>query len=284
MRSALRHRCNDRPLTSADAVVAVLCCAALRCAVLLCQSIMEYNGSAVVAMTGRGCVAIASDLRLGVQFATVACDFPKVYRIHEHLLIGLPGLATDVQTVLNKVRFREKLYALREERAMKPSTFANMVSSLLYEKRFGPFFVEPIIAGLTPVEVKADDGSLSTHYEPYITAMDLIGAGVDTTDFVVGGTSSEELYGVCEAMYRPGLEAEDLFETISQCLLAAVDRDCLAGWGAVVHVMSVASGQRTLVARANPVPVPAPVLADRTPHCLPPSLCARRCCTVPPSA
>jgi len=194
-------------------------------------------------MTGAGCVAIASDLRYGIQYATVACDFPKVYRIHDHLFIGLPGLATDVQTVVNKVRFREKLYALREERQMKPSVFANMVSSLLYEKRFGPFFVEPIIAGLTRVETKkeeggGEDGEVSVTYEPYITAMDLIGAGVDTTGFVVGGTSSEELYGTCEALYRPNLPPEDLFETISQCLLSAVDRDCLAGWGAVVHIIT----------------------------------------------
>jgi len=56
-------------------------------------------------------------------------------------------------------------------------------------------------------------------------------------DFVVVGTSGEELYGVCEAFYRKDLEPEDLFETISQCLLAAVDRDCLAGWGADVHIM-----------------------------------------------
>jgi len=203
------------------------------------MSITEYNGGAVVAMTGRNCVAIASDLRFGIQFQTIACDFPKVFRIHDHLYIGLPGLATDIQTVLNKCRFREKLYALREERKMKPAVFGNMVSSMLYEKRFGPYFVEPIIAGLTATTTTdPDSGAVSTSYTPYITAMDLIGASVDTSDFVVGGTSSEELYGVCEAMYKPDMEAEDLFETISQCLLAAQDRDCLAGWGAVVHVIT----------------------------------------------
>ena len=30
------------------------------------------------------------------------------------------------------------LYKLREEREMKPSTFANVVAHTLYEKRFGP--------------------------------------------------------------------------------------------------------------------------------------------------
>jgi 20S proteasome subunit beta 3 len=31
--------------------------------------------------------------------------------------------------------FRHKLYQLREERDMKPETFANLVSAILYEKR-----------------------------------------------------------------------------------------------------------------------------------------------------
>ena len=32
-------------------------------------------------------------------------------------------------------------------------------------------------------------------------------------------------------------EPDDLFETISQALLNAVDRDALSGWGAVVHIL-----------------------------------------------
>ena len=97
----------------------------------------EYNGAAVLAMTGRNCVAIArcvvcgairwlgaepgwaqcgsaqqhsptppthalcecSDLRLGIQGQTVAMDFEKTFRMTDKLYVGLPGLATDVQTL-----------------------------------------------------------------------------------------------------------------------------------------------------------------------------------------
>ncbi len=68
--------------------------------------------------------------------------------------------------------------------------------------------------------------------------MDLIGAPVYTTDFVVAGTSSENLYGMCESLYKPDMSPEDLFETAAQALLAAVDRDALAGWGGVVHIIT----------------------------------------------
>jgi hypothetical protein len=42
------------------------------------QSIMEYNGGSVVAMVGKDCVAIASDLRLGNQALLIATNFEKV--------------------------------------------------------------------------------------------------------------------------------------------------------------------------------------------------------------
>ena len=46
------------------------------------------------------------------------------------------------------------------------------------------------------------------------------------------------LFTVRESMYRPNLDPEELFETISQCLLSAVDRDCLSGWGAEVIIIT----------------------------------------------
>ena len=66
----------------------------------------------------------------------------------------------------------------------------------------------------------------------------LAGAEVFTSDFVVAGTCSENLYGMCESLYRPDLEPDELSEVVSQALLSAVDRDALSGWGAVVHVIT----------------------------------------------
>jgi 20S proteasome subunit beta 3 len=39
---------------------------------------MEMNGGSVIAMTGKDCVAIASDLRLGQQAVGLTADFEKV--------------------------------------------------------------------------------------------------------------------------------------------------------------------------------------------------------------
>lgn len=102
------------------------------------MSITEYNGGALVAMVGKNCVAIASDRRYGIRQQTVSMNMQRIFQINEKCFLGLSGLVTDVQTVHEKLKFRTNLYKLREERDIKPSSFANLVSSVLYEKRFGP--------------------------------------------------------------------------------------------------------------------------------------------------
>jgi 20S proteasome subunit beta 3 len=59
----------------------------------------EINGSALVAMKGKGCVAIAADRRLGVQFQTIATNFQKIFQMQDNILLGLSGLGTDIQTL-----------------------------------------------------------------------------------------------------------------------------------------------------------------------------------------
>lgn len=190
------------------------------------MSILEYNGGAVIAMAGKNCVGIASDNRYGVQLQTVAMDFRKVFQISENIFVGLAGLATDVQTLDQILRFRRDLYELREGRELTPKTFSNLLSNILYEKRFGPYFVEPIVAGL------------SKSGEPFLSGMDLIGAPVSTDDFVVTGTCTGNLYGMCESLYKKDLEPDELFETLAQALLSSVDRDAISGWGGVVHIVT----------------------------------------------
>ncbi|KAI6649824.1 Proteasome subunit beta type-3-like [Oopsacas minuta] len=190
------------------------------------MSILEYNGSAIIAMIGKHCVAIASDKRLGIQAQTISTDFRKVFEVNSGLFLGLPGLATDVSTVERTLQYRLNLLQLRESRLLTPRSFMYMVSSLLYERRFGPYFVEPVIAGL-------DQES----YQPFIATMDLIGCPMEKNDFVVSGTCSEQMYGMCESLWKPNLEPLELFEIISQALLNSVDRDALSGWGGIVHVV-----------------------------------------------
>jgi len=179
----------------------------------------------MVGMIGKNCAAIATDRRLGVQFQTVSTNFQKVFKMQDNILLGLTGLASDIQTFHSLMEFKLNLYTLRENRPMKASTFVNLVSTSLYERRFSPFFVSPIVVGL-------DKGT------PVLATYDSIGCLSCTDPFQVGGTSADMILGAAETFYKENLEKDELVETVGQVLLSGVDRDCLAGWGGVVYLLT----------------------------------------------
>ncbi|XP_060052999.1 proteasome subunit beta type-3-like [Erinaceus europaeus] len=190
------------------------------------MSIMSYNEGDVMAMKRKDYVAIAANRRFGIQTQMVTMDFQKIFPMGCRLYISLARLATDVQTIAQRLKFRLNLCELKEGRQIKLYTLMSMVANLLYEKRFGPYYTEPVIAGLNPKTFK-----------PLICSLDLISCPMVTDDFVVSGTCSEQMYGMCESLWEPNMDPEHLFETISQAMPNAVDCYTVSGMGVMTHVI-----------------------------------------------
>ncbi|CAM9420505.1 unnamed protein product [Pylaiella littoralis] len=195
--------------------------------VLASSNPLELNGGSCLAMAGKDCVALAVDRRFGLEGQLVSTEAKRVLKINGQLLCGFTGLWTDALTVMQDLSSEVALKSLEEgDRPISPAALAGLLSTLLYSRRGSPFFVEPIVAGL------------DSRGKPYICGQDILGAPVEVDDFVVAGTSAQSLYGTCEAFFRVGMEREELFRAASRCLLSALERDCLSGYGAVVHLIT----------------------------------------------
>ncbi|CAF1424754.1 unnamed protein product [Rotaria magnacalcarata] len=187
------------------------------------DDIMSYNGGVALAMKGKECVAIACDKRYGVQNKTIATNFTKIF---QYVLFENVSFFLKVQTVSERLRFRTNLYELREQRKLKPLVLYNMLTNLLYERRFGPYFVYALVIGLDPKTG-----------ETYVFDSDNIGAISDNVNLATVGTASDYIFGLGELFFKPNMNADELFEATSQALLNGVDRDSASGWGAVVYVV-----------------------------------------------
>ena len=86
-----------------------------------------------------------------------------------------------------EIRRKVELYRVKENVDLTPRLFINLVSSTLYEHRWAPFFVNPIVVGL----------DITENYKPYVATYDSIGCLTESGQFQVAGTSSELLYGAC---------------------------------------------------------------------------------------
>eukprot|EP01062_Namystynia_karyoxenos_P078519 TRINITY_DN80_c0_g1_i1.p2 TRINITY_DN80_c0_g1~~TRINITY_DN80_c0_g1_i1.p2 ORF type:complete len:240 (+),score=81.19 TRINITY_DN80_c0_g1_i1:103-720(+) len=190
------------------------------------MGIWNYSGGAVLAMTGKDCFSLATDRRIGAQEQTVARNNPKLHQVGETTFIGLAGLETDNQTILSKIRYRMKLFKLREEREMPVRALLQMVTCMLYERRFGFYFVSPIIAGF------------DANGKPFIAEVDVAGCPQEPEDIVCGGTCGESMCGMAECLWQPNMDPEQLRQVTAQVLLHSVDRDCLSGWGGQMRVVT----------------------------------------------
>ena len=139
--------------------------------------------------------------------------------------MGLAGLGTDVQTFAKEMRYKLKMYQLRENRQMKPSTFAQLVGTTLYEHRWGPYLITPLVVGL-------EDG------KPIIYDYDYIGTQSHSENFGNIGTSGQNFVSLCEGFYREGLTPEELEDIMGNIILSGADRDILSGMGGIVYVLT----------------------------------------------
>merc|ERR1711998_350166 len=134
---------------------------------LTIKMVFNYNGNALVAIGGKNCVCIGTDTRLGQQMSTIDGNFQRVFKVNDLTLMGISGLATDVQTFSALMKFKNNMYKLNEGRDIKASTFSRLIATTQYERRFGPYFVSPIVAGLDKVG--------ENEYKPVIVTYDSIG-------------------------------------------------------------------------------------------------------------
>lgn len=190
------------------------------------MSILQLNGGACVAMAGKECFAIACDNRLGEDIKTISMEVPKLTVVNNRCVVGITGLRTDQLTFAQHLKYRTDMYKLKEQRDISGKALTSLIISMLYERRFGYWFVEPVI------------GSIDEKGEVYLCATDLIGAPCEPCDYVCAGTCEESLHGMCEALWRPNMNPDELFETICQAMLSSCDRDAYSGYGATVVVVT----------------------------------------------
>jgi|Transcript_19819 20S proteasome subunit beta 3 len=187
---------------------------------------MNPKGGCVVAMKGKNCIAIASDLGFYGERYITGINTPKVFKIHDTLCIGLSGLLGDISSIKQILEYEISNFLLKENTYPDHFEITNILSHLLYKNRFTPFFTEPILVGI------------DKNGNPIINSMDIIGAISSSNKFSVSGVGSEGLYGMCESLWKPEMSKAELFRTICKCISFTTNRDCLTGMGSSIHIIS----------------------------------------------
>ncbi|XP_067945634.1 proteasome subunit beta type-1-like [Watersipora subatra] len=106
------------------------------------------HGGSCLAIAGDDFSVIASDTRLSEGFSILSRDSPKTYKLTDTTVVGCTGFHGDVLTLTKSIRARLTMYEQEHGKKMKASAIAAMLSTMLYQRRFFPYYVSNIIAGI----------------------------------------------------------------------------------------------------------------------------------------
>lgn len=106
------------------------------------------NGGTVVAVAGDNFVVIASDTRLSFGYSIHTRNQSKLFKLSDQTVLGCSGCWCDTLSLTLLLKARMQMYFHDNNKLMTTPAVAQMLATLLYYKRFFPYYVSNILAGL----------------------------------------------------------------------------------------------------------------------------------------
>ena len=111
------------------------------------------NGGSTLGITGASFAIVAGDTRSTSGYSINSRYVPKLFRIGEsdpasRLVLSVVGFAADGQALKERLDAIVKMYRYQHGKPMSVKACAQRLSTILYQKRFFPYYVHAILGGL----------------------------------------------------------------------------------------------------------------------------------------
>ncbi|XP_052788207.1 proteasome subunit beta type-1-like [Mya arenaria] len=194
----------------------------------------SFNGGSVLAVAGDDFSVIASDSRLSEGFSIHTRDQPKTYQLTPTTVVGSCGFHGDVLTLIKVLKSRIKMYHHEHNKNMTTTATAAMLATILYYRRFFPYYVYNIVAGID------DEG------KGCVFSFDPVGS-YEREPYRAGGSASSMLQPLMDnqvgfknqpAENRTKLTKEQVIKIVRDGFISAAERDIYTGDEVVINVVT----------------------------------------------
>lgn len=172
------------------------------------------TGTTTVGLVCADGIIMASDRRATMGYFIANKDIQKIYQIDDYLSMTIAGGVGDAQALIRLMQAEAQLYKLKHGKPMGVKAAASLLSNLLQNYKFYPFYVQLLIGGMTD--------------RPEVYSLDALG-GMTEEKFVSTGSGSPVAYGVLEETYKDGGSVRDNLRVAARAIAAAMKRDAATG-------------------------------------------------------
>lgn len=185
----------------------------------------QNNGGTVVAVAGKDFCVVASDTRLGTGYSIPARKVSRVLKLTDKVVLATSGMQSDTHTLHKTLQAQATIYEFKHQKKMSLNAVAQQLSTMLYYKRFFPYYTFNVLGG---VDEKG---------EGWAYGYDAIGSH-ERVKVVCTGTGQTLIQPVLDnqvdfkqqlGVPKTDLSLEQTVELVKDCFSSAGERDIYTG-------------------------------------------------------
>lgn len=180
------------------------------------------TGTTTLAIKCKDGVLLAADKRATAGYLVAHKKVTKIIDITKQIAVTTAGTVSDVQLMAKLLKAEINLKDIRSGRCSSVNEVVHLLGNLVY----GNIRKFSVIPGISHFIVGGADESGF-----YVFDVGADGSILEVDDYVSSGSGSVMAYGVLEALYKPGLSAEEAIELAKKGINAAMQRDIASGNG-----------------------------------------------------
>ncbi len=186
------------------------------------------TGTTTVGIVTKEGVVLATEHRASMETFIAHKVAQKLYKLDENIGMTTAGLVGDLQVLVRYMRAEINLYRLRRNMLMPVGAAATLLSNILNESKFMPYYVGLIIGGYD-----------NRGY--HVFSIDAAGGAIEDK-YASVGSGSLFVYGVLEDRWHDDVSLEEGIELAIRGVNSAMRRDAASGDGISVATITKEKG------------------------------------------
>ena len=185
---------------------------------------VKKTGTTTLGMVCKDGVIVAAEMRATMGTLIAHKTTKKVFKIDDHLALATAGLVGDLQVLARYLSAEANLYRLKRQNKMPVRGAATLMSNILNQRKFMPYYVQLILGG-----VDSSGG--------HVFSLDAAGGSIPDK-YTTAGSGSPYVFGVFEDNYRDDMSIEEGLDLAVRGISAAMKRDSASGNGINIVVIT----------------------------------------------
>lgn len=187
-----------------------------------------------VAIAGEDYAVVAADTRLSSGYSIHTREQNKTFRLSSKTVLASTGCWCDTLALTSLVRMRMQMYEHAHNKTMSSNAVAQMISILMYNRRFFPYYVSNVLAG-----VDEEGRGVVYSYDPI--------GHMEKTTYRAGGSAGALLQPVLDSQVgymnqpaeaRQPISKERAVAIVKDTFISAAERDIYTGDSVILNIIT----------------------------------------------